>query len=76
MNIDLHSHSNVSDGALPPAEVAHRAARNGVEVWALTDHDELGGLAEAREAALADPDGLALEQNLGRRVLWMKSVTH
>jgi predicted metal-dependent phosphoesterase TrpH len=50
-NYDLHSHSNVSDGALAPAAVAARAKANGVEVWALTDHDEIDGVAEAREAA-------------------------
>lgn len=50
-NIDLHCHSNVSDGTLTPAAVAARAHANGVHVWALTDHDELDGIAEAREAA-------------------------
>lgn len=51
LNIDLHCHSNVSDGTLAPAELAARAAANGVDVWALTDHDEVGGIAEARKAA-------------------------
>lgn len=50
-NIDLHCHSNVSDGMLAPSQVAARAHANGVDVWALTDHDELDGIAEAREAA-------------------------
>lgn len=53
LNVDLHCHSNVSDGALAPAVVAARAKANGVDVWALTDHDEIGGIAEAREAATA-----------------------
>lgn len=53
LNADLHSHSNVSDGTLSPAAVAARAAANGVDLWALTDHDELGGQHAAREAALA-----------------------
>jgi predicted metal-dependent phosphoesterase TrpH len=48
--IDLHSHSSVSDGLLSPAEVAARALDNGVGMLALTDHDEVGGLAEARAA--------------------------
>ncbi len=52
-NVDLHCHSNVSDGALAPAAVAARAKAGGVEVWALTDHDEIGGIAEAREAAFS-----------------------
>jgi 3',5'-nucleoside bisphosphate phosphatase len=51
LNVDLHCHSNVSDGALTPSEVAARAKANGVDVWALTDHDEVGGIVEAREAA-------------------------
>ena len=51
LNIDLHCHSTVSDGALAPREVAARAHANGVDVWALTDHDEIGGLAEAAGAA-------------------------
>ena len=41
---DLHSHSNVSDGVLPPADVVARAHEQGVELYALTDHDEVGGL--------------------------------
>lgn len=53
LNVDLHCHSNVSDGALAPAAVAARAKAGGVDVWALTDHDEISGIAEAREAAQA-----------------------
>ena len=52
LNADLHSHSNVSDGTLTPEALAERAAQGGVELWSLTDHDELGGQARAREAAL------------------------
>lgn len=51
INADLHCHSTTSDGVLAPAELASRAKRNGVDLWALTDHDELGGIAAAREAA-------------------------
>ena len=53
MNVDLHSHSIASDGLLKPAEVAARARAGGVDVWALTDHDETAGLAEAAAAATA-----------------------
>jgi predicted metal-dependent phosphoesterase TrpH len=49
---DLQCHSTYSDGALPPAEVMQRAAADGVELVALTDHDTVDGVAEAREAAL------------------------
>jgi 3',5'-nucleoside bisphosphate phosphatase len=50
-NIDLHCHSRLSDGVLAPAEVVSRAHANGVQFLALTDHDELSGLAEARARA-------------------------
>ncbi len=52
MNVDLHCHSTVSDGVLAPDQVAYRAHQNGVELWALTDHDEVGGLALAEQTAL------------------------
>jgi hypothetical protein len=51
LNADLHCHSLVSDGTLPPEELAARAAANGVELWSLTDHDETGGQERAAAAA-------------------------
>jgi len=48
---DLHCHSTRSDGLLSPAAVVRRAASRGVDVLALTDHDEISGLAEATQAA-------------------------
>lgn len=51
VNADLHCHSTVSDGTLEPEVLAARAKANGVELWALTDHDELGGQRRARDAA-------------------------
>lgn len=74
MNVDLHCHSNVSDGALPPAEVARRAARAGVVVWTLTDHDELGGLAEARAAAR--DEGMHFVDGVEISVTWRGSTVH
>ena len=53
MNADLHCHSAVSDGTLQPEELAARAKGNGVELWALTDHDEISGQQRARDAARA-----------------------
>ncbi len=50
-NADLHCHSVVSDGTLTPEALAQRAAGNGVELWSLTDHDEIGGQARAAAAA-------------------------
>lgn len=51
MNADLHCHSTVSDGLLSPADVARRAHANGVDLLALTDHDEVGGIDEAQAVA-------------------------
>ncbi len=51
LNADLHCHSVVSDGTLTPEVLAQRAKTNGVELWALTDHDEIGGQARALKAA-------------------------
>ncbi|SEO88967.1 3',5'-nucleoside bisphosphate phosphatase [Nitrosovibrio sp. Nv6] len=53
LNIDLHCHSTVSDGLLTPTQLVEHAAARGVEVLALTDHDDVGGLDEARQAAAA-----------------------
>ena len=53
LNADLHSHSNVSDGTLTPEALAARAHSQGVELWSLTDHDEVAGQRRARDAALA-----------------------
>ena len=51
LNADLHCHSIVSDGTLTPEQLAARAAANGVELWSLTDHDEVGGQQRAAAAA-------------------------
>lgn len=56
LNADLHCHSVVSDGTLTPEALAERAKANGVELWALTDHDEIGG--QQRAAAAAHAQGM------------------
>jgi predicted metal-dependent phosphoesterase TrpH len=53
LNADLHCHSVISDGTLTPEVLAERAKTNGVELWALTDHDEIGGQHRAAAAAKA-----------------------
>jgi 3',5'-nucleoside bisphosphate phosphatase len=53
LNADLHCHSVVSDGTLTPEQLAERAAANSVELWSLTDHDEVGGQQRAAAAASA-----------------------
>jgi 3',5'-nucleoside bisphosphate phosphatase len=51
MKVDLHCHSTVSDGLLAPAAVAAHARKAAVDVWGLTDHDEVSGIKQARAAA-------------------------
>jgi len=74
LNFDLHCHSTVSDGKLSPADLVRRAAANGVDVLALTDHDETGGLAEARATALEL--GLRLIDGVEISVTWEDSTIH
>lgn len=73
-DVDLHSHSTVSDGALAPAEVVARAAAQGVEVFALTDHDEIGGLGAARAAASAA--GMGFVDGVEISVTWRGTTVH
>ena len=51
INADLHSHSRYSDGTLTPRALVERAQAQGVELFALTDHDETGGIADIQAAA-------------------------
>ena len=53
LNADLHCHSVISDGTLTPEALAERAKAGGVQLWALTDHDEIGGQQRAIDAAKA-----------------------
>jgi hypothetical protein len=73
MRADLHVHSTASDGTDPPAEVMRRAARAGLDVVALTDHDTVAGHAEAH--AVAGPvtllPGMELSCRLDGRSLHM-----
>jgi len=74
LNVDLHCHSNISDGTLTPAAVAARAKSNGVQVWALTDHDEIDGIAAARAAAAEL--GLAFVAGVEISVTWAGETVH
>ena len=58
MRIELHCHSTCSDGSLPPEQVAALAARRGVEVFCLTDHDTLAGHAATVRAFESDASGI------------------
>ncbi|WP_429341726.1 3',5'-nucleoside bisphosphate phosphatase [Paraburkholderia sp. GAS42] len=74
MNADLHCHSTVSDGQFAPADVARRAQAGGVTLWALTDHDEVGGQAEARAAATAL--GMQYLSGVEISVTWASRTVH
>lgn len=74
LNIDLHCHSNVSDGVLPPAELVARAAGNGVHALALTDHDDVSGLAAAQAAA--GEAGMVLIPGVEISVSWGGQTVH
>jgi len=71
---DLHCHSTYSDGVLPPSELVRRAATRGVDVLALTDHDELQGLAEARAAAAVE--GISFVAGAELSVSWEAHTLH
>jgi len=73
-NYDLHCHSTASDGLLAPAELVRRAAGNGVGVLALTDHDEVSGLAEAR--AQATESGLRFIDGVEVSISWGGITIH
>ena len=72
--IDLHSHSNISDGLLSPTELVAHAAQHGVSVLALTDHDDISGLSEARQAAALH--GIQLINGVEISVTWKKRTLH
>ena len=74
MRIDLHTHSSYSDGVLTPAALVERASANRVEVLALTDHDETGGLAEAAGAACEA--GIAFVPGVEVSVTWAGLTLH
>jgi predicted metal-dependent phosphoesterase TrpH len=74
LKVDLHCHSNVSDGVLAPADVAAYAGKSGVNVWALTDHDEISGVKAARQAATAL--GMRFVAGVEISVTWANETVH
>jgi predicted metal-dependent phosphoesterase TrpH len=74
LKVDLHCHSNVSDGVLAPAAVAAYARKSGVDVWALTDHDEVGGIKAARTAA--NDLGMRFVAGVEISVTWANETVH
>ncbi len=74
LNADLHCHSVVSDGTLTPEALAARARANGVQLWALTDHDEIGG--QHRAAAAARAEGMAYLTGTEISVTFANTTVH
>ena len=74
LDVDLHSHSTHSDGLLTPTELVVRAHAQGVKTYALTDHDELSGLAEAR--AEAHSRGMTFINGVEISVSWQDETLH
>ena len=72
--IDLHCHSTISDGLLSPQDLVAHAAKSGVKVLALTDHDDVGGLQAAREAALQH--GVHFINGVEISATWKKRTLH
>ncbi|MDM7857452.1 PHP domain-containing protein [Thiopseudomonas acetoxidans] len=74
MKVDLHSHSTASDGVLSPAELVKRAHSQGVKLLALTDHDTLAGIEQARTAA--QELGMHLVNGVELSCLWGGATIH
>lgn len=74
ISADLHCHSTASDGTLPPAKVVTRAAANGVDMLALTDHDTTAGLDEAYLSA--QENNIRLIAGIELSVTWQGKLLH
>lgn len=80
MKIDLHTHSNHSDGSLTPAELITAAAHAGIDVLALTDHDSVAGIEDAthsaRAHALQAPHTLTIVPGVEISAAWRSQGIH
>jgi predicted metal-dependent phosphoesterase TrpH len=74
VNIDLHCHSSCSDGVLEPNVLAARASQRGVDLWALTDHDDVSGIEVARTSATAL--GVQFIAGVEISVTWASRTVH
>ncbi len=72
--IDLHCHSTISDGLFSPADLVAHAAKHGVKILALTDHDDVSGLQAARVAAVQH--GIQFINGVEISVTWKKRTLH
>ncbi len=74
MIVDFHSHSTASDGDLSPAELLERAAQQGVELMAITDHDSIEGYLNVRQSPI--PSALTLIAGVEISCVWGKALVH
>ena len=74
MKYDLHTHTTASDGLLSPTELVLRAVEQGVEMLAITDHDTVAGIAEAKKAAENQP--IRLISGVEISIVWLDNIIH
>lgn len=74
MKYDLHTHTTASDGLLSPTELVLRAVEQGVEMLAITDHDTVAGIAEAKKAAENQP--IQLISGVEVSIVWQDKNIH
>ena len=74
MIVDFHTHSSASDGALTPEQLLERAVAAGVQSFAITDHDTLGGYLKISDLPAAKVVGLIPGVELSCR--WAKTTIH
>jgi predicted metal-dependent phosphoesterase TrpH len=74
--IDLHTHSTASDGSRSPTELIQEAVGKGLHTIALTDHDTIAGIAEAKEAATAHGGRIRLIPGVELEIEWDRGEFH
>ncbi len=74
MKFDLHTHSTASDGTLSPTELINRAIEQEVELLALTDHDTVSGIKEARQAC--QNQAIQFVAGVEISILWAEKTIH
>ena len=73
IGVDLHTHSNISDGSYSPEMLLHAAAEKGIHTFALTDHDTMDGLDRAQ--VIADEHGIRLIPGVEISSQWSRPST-
>ena len=74
--VDLHSHTTASDGILTPSELVRRAADNQISMLAITDHDTVKGLPEAKETIMRENLAVKLIYGVEVSTIWKNNEIH